>query len=104
MLIRLAAWAAALCLSFQEPAEEICSAANGPWSAAATWEKGRVPSEGARVRIREGHRVVYDVVSDKPLRSILIGGTLSFAPDRDTRLDVGLINIQAGDAATETGL
>jgi len=103
MLLRLAAWAAALCCSLQEPAEEIRSAGSGSWSAAATWEKGRVPSEGARVRIREGHRVVYDVVADKPLRSILIGGTLSFAPDRDTRLDVGLINIQAGDAATETG-
>src|SRR6185436_6903012 len=81
---------------------EVRSAQSGPWSAATTWEDGRHPAPGNRVRIREGHRVVYDIRSEAPFRSVLIAGTLTFATDRDTRLDAGVINIQAGDAA-ETG-
>ncbi len=76
---------------------------SGPWSAAATWEGGRVPANGARVQVREGHAVVYDVTSAEPIRMIHVAGTLTFAPDRDTRLDVGLIKIQPGDDASENG-
>jgi len=79
------------------------SAKSGPWSAAATWEGGRVPGAGARVQVRTGHRVVYDVQSETAIRSIHVAGTLTFAPDRDTRLDVGLIKVQAGDNASENG-
>lgn len=79
------------------------SAKSGPWSAAATWEGGKAPGTGARVQIRTGHRVEYDVASDQVIRSIHVAGTLSFARDRDTRLDVGLIKIQAGDDASENG-
>jgi hypothetical protein len=39
----------------------IRSAQNGPWSAPTTWEGGKVPGDGARVQIRTGHRVVYDL-------------------------------------------
>src|SRR5262249_90120 len=66
-------------------------AGSGPWSAATTWEGGKVPGAGARVLIRTGHRVVYDVQSDVVIRAVNVAGTLSFAADRDTRLDVGLI-------------
>src|SRR5262245_30694566 len=52
------------------------SARSGPWSAPATWEGGKVPTAGARVLIRTGHRVVYDVRSDRALRSIHVAGTL----------------------------
>jgi hypothetical protein len=79
------------------------SARSGPWSAPATWEGGRVPTAGARVLIRTGHQVVYDVRSDKALRSIHVAGTLRFAPDKDTRLDVGLLAIQAGEKCAEEG-
>ena len=48
-------------------------------------------------------RVTYDVRSDVVVRSIHVAGTLTFAPDRDTRLDVGLIKIQPGDDASEDG-
>ena len=79
------------------------SAASGPWSAAATWAGGKLPGPGARVLIRTGHRVIYDVNSDRAIRGINIAGTLTFAPDRDTRLDVGLIKIQAGEEYGEDG-
>lgn len=79
------------------------SAQNGLWSEPTTWERGKVPSAGARVQIRTGHTVTYDLKSDQVIRSIHVAGTLTFARDRDTRLDVGLIKIQAGDDASEDG-
>jgi hypothetical protein len=76
---------------------------SGSWSASSTWEGGAVPGAGARVQVRPGHRVVYDASSDRPIRSIHVGGTLAFATDRATRLDVGLIKIQRGEDASEDG-
>lgn len=84
-------------------AEMTRSARSGPWSAAATWEGGRVPGAFARVQVRQGHTVVYDVRSERPIRSIHVAGTLTFARDKDTRLDVGLIKIQSGEDASEDG-
>src|SRR5689334_3736999 len=68
-----------------EPASPgvIRSAASGPWSAPQTWEGGNVPPAGAKVLVRAGHRVTYDVNSDAVLRSVHVAGMLSFAPDRD---------------------
>jgi hypothetical protein len=68
-----------------------------------TWAGGRVPAAGVRVQIREGHRVVYDVTSDVVIRSVHVAGTMTFAPDRDTRLNVGLLKVQPGDDASENG-
>ena len=79
------------------------SAHGGRWSAPDTWEGGKVPPAGARVQIRPGHVVVYDRQSDQAIRALFIAGMLTFAPDRDTRLDVGLIRIQAGDDLREEG-
>lgn len=76
---------------------------SGAWSEAATWEGGKVPTAGVRVQIRTGHVVVYDRNSDQLVRSIHVAGTLKFATDQNTRLDVGLIKIQAGDDASENG-
>jgi hypothetical protein len=84
-------------------ADFIRSARSGSWSAAATWEGGRVPMAGATVQIRQGHTVLYDVKSAQPIRFLHVAGTLTFAPDLDTRLDVGLIKIQPGDECTEDG-
>jgi hypothetical protein len=86
-----------------EPPPLIRSAQSGAWSDAATWEGSKVPTAGQRVQIRQTHRVTYDVKSDAALRSIHVAGTLSFATDRDTRLDVGLIKIQPGDDPSEEG-
>ena len=79
------------------------TARSGKWSESATWEGERVPAAGDTVKIRDGHSVIYDVNSERVIRSIHIAGTLSFAADRDTRLDVGLIRIEAGDGTDEDG-
>lgn len=79
------------------------SADSGAWSNAKTWNGGAVPTVGDRVLIREGHQVVYDVASEKIVRSIHVSGTLSFAPDKDTLLNVGLIRVQPGNQVVEEG-
>src|SRR5262245_29479159 len=85
------------------PAGVIRSARSGAWSAPATWEGGKVPQAGAKVQIRTGHTVLYDVQSDQAIRAIHVAGILRFANDKDTRLDVGLIRIQPGDEFDEEG-
>src|SRR5262249_51445432 len=79
------------------------TARSGAWSAPATWEGGKAPIGNVRALVREGHQVVYDVKATQPLRSLTISGTLTFAHDRDTQLDVGLIKIQRGDDPSEEG-
>src|SRR5262245_55096942 len=101
---RLATFVLVLIFATTAPAAEMLrSAKSGPWSTAATWEGGKAPTAGARVHIRTGHAVVYDVKSDAVIRSIHVAGTLSFAADRDTLLNVGLIKVQVGDDASENG-
>jgi len=76
---------------------------SGPWSNDATWEGGKVPGAGARVLVRPGHHVVYDVNSDQTIRGVCIAGKLSFAHDKDTRLNVGVLKIEAADNYSEEG-
>src|SRR5215213_1705961 len=52
------------------------SARSGPWSAPATWEGGKVPAAEARVQVRTGHTVTYDVQSEQVIRAIHVAGTL----------------------------
>ena len=89
-------------IAAEEPSV-IRSAASGPWSAAATWEGGKVPGAGSRVLVLGAHTVTYDVKSDEIIRAINISGTLAFAQDRDTLLNCGLIKIEAGDVYSENG-
>jgi G8 domain len=86
-----------------EPNPIIRSARDGRWTEPASWEGGRVPGAGTRVQIQAGHAITYDAHTDAVVRSIHVAGTLRFDPDRDTRLDVGLIKIQAGNDAGESG-
>jgi len=79
------------------------TAQSGPWSAAATWEGNQIPGAAARVHVRNGHAVIYDVKSDVPIRAVVIAGRLSFAHDRDTQLNVGVLKIEAGDDPSEEG-
>jgi hypothetical protein len=86
-----------------DPPAVIRSAKSGPWSAPATWEGGKVPAAGARVQVRTGHEVAYDVRSADVIRAIHVAGTLRFVPDKDTRLDVGLIKVESGEVYSEEG-
>jgi hypothetical protein len=87
-----------------EPAPKLIrSAGSGRWSAATTWEGGHIPTTGEKVLVRAGHTVVYDVFSDKAIRSIHVAGTLTFAAGRTTRLDVGLLRVAPGDDCREEG-
>jgi hypothetical protein len=84
-------------------ADPVRSAGSGPWSAPATWQGGRPPAAGDRVQIRPGHTVVYDLGTGPTFRVVHVAGTLTFAPDRDTVLTVGLLKVQPGDDADENG-
>lgn len=81
----------------------VSSARSGLWSAESTWQGGSVPAAGSRVHVREGDKVVYDVKSDVPIRAVYVAGTLSFDPDKDTQLNVGVLKIEPGDTPTEDG-
>lgn len=81
----------------------IRSAKSGRWSAAATWAGGKVPGAGDRVHVLAAHQVEYDVASDAVIRALNIAGTLTFARDRNTTLNVGLIKIEVSDDFTEEG-
>ena len=95
--LTFAAFATVLPTSGAAETPLIRSAHSGSWSAAETWEGGKVPGAGARVQVRKGHVVVYDRISGESVRAVYIAGVLTFASDKDTRLDVGLIRIQDGD-------
>jgi len=86
-----------------EPVPWIRSVKSGPWSSAATWSGGAVPADGARVHIAAGTTVTYDVKADAVIRAVCVAGTLTFAPDVDTQLNVGVLKVEAGDEPTEAG-
>ena len=81
----------------------IKSVQDGGWSDAKTWEPARMPKQGDRVLISRGTFVAYDVKSKEVIRLLQIVGTLSFAHDRDTELNVGLLKVQNSDSCSESG-
>ncbi|MFO1045966.1 MAG: G8 domain-containing protein [Planctomycetaceae bacterium] len=90
-------------LQAAEPSKWIETARSGLWSAKETWEGGTIPSAGSRVHVREGHTVTYDIKSTETIRAVCISGVLSFAPDKDTQLNVGVIKIEATETPVESG-
>lgn len=98
------AFAAFLIATSATAAEPVVkSAKSGPWSAPDTWDGKAVPAAGARVLVRAGHWVTYDVKAEAVIRGIAVSGVLAFDPDKDTELNVGLIKIQPGDEYSEEG-
>ena len=87
------------------PVKLIRSVQSGAWSSVATWEGQEVPGHGVQVQVRPGHTVTYDVQAPESLviRALFIAGTVSFATDRSTQLNVGLIKIEATDSTEEDG-
>lgn len=82
---------------------DLRSVKDGNWSDPKIWEPARVPAAGDRVLIGRGTRVTYDVKRDHVLRVVQVVGTLSFARDRDTELNVAVLKVQNSDSCTESG-
>lgn len=82
---------------------DVRSARSGKWSDANTWLDGRTPRFGDNVQVRSGHVIAYDVSSDAAVRVLHVAGTLSFARDRSTRLNVGLLKISPAEECSEDG-
>lgn len=90
--------------SAHEPVQfDLRSVRDGAWSDAKTWSQARVPKAGDRVLVSRGTRVVYDGEYKEVVRLIQVVGTLSFARDRHTELNVGILKVQDSDSCTETG-
>jgi len=82
---------------------DLRSVRDGNWSDAKTWNQSRVPAAGDRVLVSRGTRVTYDIESKDVVRFIQVVGTLVFARDRNTELNVGILKVQNSDDCTETG-
>jgi hypothetical protein len=86
-----------------KPGFTLRSVKSGPWSAPETWDARRAPREGDRVLIGRKTRVLLDVDSPAVIRYLQVAGTLAFARDRNTTLNVGVITIQPTEEYAETG-
>ena len=75
------------------------SVANGDWSSAKTWQPARVPKAGDRVLVSRHTAVRYDVASQDVIRLVQVVGTLEFARDRDTELNVALSRCRTATSA-----
>ena len=82
---------------------DLRSARDGHWSDAKTWTPARVPRAGDRVLVSRGTRVLYDVVNQDVVRLVQVVGTLVFARDRNTELNVGVLKVQNSNVCSETG-
>ncbi len=89
--------------SFEPVTFSVRSVKDGNWSDPKTWEPARIPRTGDLVQIRRGTRVVYDVASNDVIRLVQVVGTLTFARDRDTLLNVAILKAQNSDACSEEG-
>ncbi len=79
------------------------SVQSGDWSSTDTWASGHIPTTGDQVVIRSGHHVRYDIESSVVIRLVQIAGTLEFATDKSTRLDVGLLTVTDLETPMEEG-
>ncbi|MBW3540459.1 MAG: G8 domain-containing protein [Planctomycetes bacterium] len=79
------------------------SARDGRWSEPETWKPEGVPAAGERVMVSPQTRVVYDVESEAAIRLVQVAGVLSFARDRNTALNVGILKVQNSTDCSESG-
>jgi hypothetical protein len=92
--------AASVPLNLRAAAPPVRSVRSGLWSSPTTWASGTIPGPGSMVEIAAGHAVVYDHQTQGAIRMVHVLGTLTFARDRDTLLEVGLLKI-GGDASED---
>ena len=74
----------------------VASVRSGRWSDSTVWSTGRVPVQGDSVLVSAGQAITYDAYSDVEIGRLQIQGTLAFARDRATRLDVGNVVVDRG--------
>ncbi len=79
------------------------SVVNGDWTDAKTWEPKRVPQTGDRVLVSARTIVRFEAKRTPVIRLLQVAGTLRFARDRSTELNVALLKVQAGNRCTERG-
>ena len=79
------------------------SVADGDWTNPKTWQPQRLPKAGDRVLISSRTSVRFDAKTTPVIRLIQVAGTLRFARDRSTELNVCLLKVQAGNHCTERG-
>ncbi len=83
----------------------IVSIQSGNWSDPATWSTGVVPAAGDVVSIDTGFTVIYDVVSDAAIDTVVIqsGGHLIFRTDVSTRLTlINFLVLEGGELQVGT--
>jgi hypothetical protein len=105
LLIVMAGLSATSLVRAEDKPAVVRSGKSGLWSNPATWQGGQVPASGVKVQIRPEHTVTYDVkaADELVIRSLHIAGTLTFATDKLTQLNVGLLKIEATDSVSEEG-
>ncbi len=81
----------------------IRSVKDGNWSDASTWKPARVPAANDRVLISRDSKVLYDIKSQAVVRLVQVYGNLTFARDRDTELNVGVLKVQQSEECSESG-
>jgi len=81
----------------------IRSVADGDWSNPKVWRPARLPRTGDRVLVSRGTRVRYDANRKDVIRLVQVVGTLEFARDRDTELNVAVLKVQNSDTCSESG-
>ncbi len=82
---------------------DLRSAKDGNWLDPKTWTPARVPKAGDRVLVTRGTKVLYDVADKSVIRMVQVVGSLTFARDRNTELNVGLLKVQNSDECSERG-
>jgi hypothetical protein len=68
---------------------------SGSWSQPSTWQGGHVPGPNANVLIPTGLTVTLDTVSQVPLHTVRVDGTLEADPDQDTGLMLDTMVVSA---------
>jgi hypothetical protein len=79
------------------------SVADGDWTNPKVWQPQRLPKAGDRVLISSRTSVRFDAKITPVIRLIQVAGTLRFARDLSTELNVCLLKVQAGNHCTERG-
>jgi len=69
---------------------------SGAWNDTATWKDGRIPEDGARVRINPYHKITINNELTTKVRTIELKGELAFNPHKNTRLIVDTMVTESG--------